>query len=350
MASDSRQSYLKVVYPDDHYRHDPPAEFVRDGMYPYSESPARAAAILKTLREEGYEEIIPPQEHPLDSIRAVHDGDYLHYLEHIFAAWAGAGRPETGVIPETFASPGMSARPRQLLRQPGYYCFDAQTPIIRHTHAAAMAASCCALTAAEQLLAGAKAVYALCRPPGHHAGRAFYGGYCFLNNAAIAAARLGRHGRVAVLDIDYHHGNGTQDIFYACDRTLFVSIHADPNRAYPFFSGYAAERGRGAGRGFNLNFPLPPGVEDRRYLQVLGQGLEEIRSFSPAFLVVSAGVDTCRQDPLGDFSLSPDGFLGIGRNIAALDLPTLLVQEGGYNLDRIGAAVLNLLRAFEKRN
>ena len=306
--------------------------------------------ILKTLREEGYEEIIPPQEHPLDCIRAVHDEGYLHYLEHIFAAWAGAGRPETGVIPETFAGPRMSARPQQLLRQPGYYCFDAQTPIVRHTHAAAVAASHCALTAAGQILAGAKAAYALCRPPGHHAGRCFYGGYCFLNNAAIAAVHLGRHGRVAVVDIDYHHGNGTQDVFYDCDQTLFVSIHANPDRAYPFFSGYAAEKGEGAGRGFNLNFPLPPGVDDRGYLQILGRGLEEVHSFSPAFLVVSAGVDICSRDPLGDLGLSLDGFRRIGSAIVALGLPTLLVQEGGYNRARIGAAVSNLLRAFGEGN
>ncbi len=341
------KSIVKVVYSDEHHRHDPPSEFVRDGMYPYSESPARAAAILDALRQEGCGEIIPPQEHPLDSIRAVHDEDYLHYLEHIYPAWAEAGRPETGVIPETFASPEMSSRPRQLLRQPGFFCFDAQTPIVRHTHAAALASTHCALTAADQLLAGATAAYALCRPPGHHAGRASYGGYCFLNNAAVAAAHLGRRGRVAVLDIDYHHGNGTQDIFYDSGRTLFVSIHADPNRAYPFFSGYAAEVGKGDGRGFNLNYPLPAGVDDRRYLQVLDQALEEIGSFRPGWLVVSAGVDTCGLDPLGDFRLSVDGFRQVGRDIAALNLPTLLVQEGGYNLACIGASVLNLVRAFE---
>ncbi len=339
-----------VVYSNSHFRHDPPFEFVGDGMYPYSESPARAMAILHTLEEESCSDIIPPQKYPLDSIRAVHDEGYLHYFDHIFAAWAEAGLPETGVVPATFASPRMSTRPQQLLKQPGYFCFDAQTPIVRNTHAAALAACHCALTAADQLLAGTKAAYALCRPPGHHAGRSFYGGYCFLNNAAIAAAHLGRHGRVAVMDIDYHHGNGTQDIFYHSDQTFFVSIHADPDRAYPFFCGYAAERGEGAGRGFNLNLTLPPGVDDRRYLQVLEQGLNEISSFSPAFLVISAGVDTCSQDPLGDLGLSLDGFRRIGGAIAALGLPSLLVQEGGYNRDRIGAAVLNLLRAFGEEN
>ena len=339
---------MKVVYADTHRLHDPPSEFVRDGMYPYSESPGRAAAILQALKQEAHVDIVPPRDYPLDPIHAVHDSDYLHYLETIFSAWIEAGRPSSGVIPETFAVRPRRAPPAQILKQPGYYCFDAQTPIVNDTRTAALAASRCALTGADLLREGASAAYALCRPPGHHAGRALYGGYCYLNNAAIAAAHLNRQGRVAVLDLDYHHGNGTQDIFYDSDQVLFVSIHADPNRAYPFFWGYPDEQGTGAGRGFNHNFPLPAGVDDDHYLQVLDQVLELIRQFTPGFLVVSAGVDTSGSDPLGDFDLSLEAFARIGEHLARMHLPTLLVQEGGYNTDQIGLAVVNLLRGFSR--
>ncbi len=337
----------KIIYTPFHSRHDPPGEFVRDGLYPYSEVPARAEAILQALQEGGYTQIVSPRTYPLAAIRAVHDADYLHYLENIYPAWEAAGRPATGVIPETFALRSQCTRPTQLLKQAGYYCFDAQTPIVEHTHAAALEAARCALTGAETLLEGQSSAYALCRPPGHHAGRALYGGYSYLNNAAIAAAYLGTQGRVAVLDIDYHHGNGTQDIFYASDQVLFISLHADPNRAYPFFCGYPDEQGSEAGRGFNYNFPLPPQLDQAHYLQVLDQALEIIRKFNPVYLVVSAGFDIYGGDPLGDFDLSLEGFATLGTHISALGLPTLLVQEGGYNTGQIGQAVLNLLRALK---
>ena len=201
-------------------------------------------------------------------------------------------------------------------------------------------------TGADLLLSGTKAAYALCRPPGHHAGRALYGGYCYLNNAALAAARLSQHQPVAVLDIDYHHGNGTQDIFYDTDRILFISIHADPNHAYPFFCGYAEEEGVGAGLGLNRNLPLSARVDDSQYLQVLDHALETVQAFSPIYLVVSAGADIYRDDPLGNFDLSLEAFAHIGERIADLHLPTLVVQEGGYHIEHIGTAMLNLLRAF----
>ncbi len=336
----------KIIYSPTHRRHDPAGEFVGDGLYPYSEAPARADAILHALQQGGYSEILSPRTYPATHLQAVHELNYLNYLEKIYPAWRAAGRPQTGVIPDTFALRTLHTCPTQLLKQSGYYCFDAQTPIVEHTYAAAIEAAHCALSGADLLCEGHASAYALCRPPGHHAGRSLYGGYSYLNNAAIAANYLSREARVALLDFDYHHGNGSQDIFYNSDQILFISIHADPNRAYPFYCGYADERGAGAGRGFNHNFPLPPQIDDALYLQVLEKALGIVQNFAPDYLVVSAGADIFADDPLGDFDVSLEGFKAIGRQLSTLDLPTLLVQEGGYNTQQLGQAILNLLDPF----
>ena len=196
------------------------------------------------------------------------------------------------------------------------------------------------------LLEGDQSVYALCRPPGHHAAGDLYGGYCYLNHAAIAAKYLSAAGRVAILDVDYHHGNGTQSIFYGTDAVLFVSIHADPDFEYPYFSGHADESGAGAGLGLNVNLPLAIGTDEARYLEALDRALNEVDRFDPALLVVSLGVDACREDPLGKFDLPVAAFETTGRRLARTALPTLLVQEGGYDLRSIGACVQNVLDAF----
>jgi len=334
---------MKIVYADSHRQHAPAHELTRRGPIPYPESPARAEAVLQALQDVGFADVIPPREYPLDALLAVHDPDYLHYLEHAYPAWVAAGQPEEGVVSVTFALRRQARKPGSLVDQAGYYCYDT-TPLVKNTCAAAVAAARCALTGADLLLTGDKAAYSLCRPPGHHAGRDLYGGYCYLNNAAVAAAHLSGRGPVAVLDIDYHHGNGTQDIFYTSDQVLFVSLHADPDRQYPFFWGRADEQGAGAGMGFNHNFPLPAGMDDDQYLQALDQALEIVAEFTPEYLVISAGVDTCKGDFWGDFALSPEGFGRIGERIAGLGLPALLVQEGGYDIERIGTAVANLLQ------
>jgi acetoin utilization deacetylase AcuC-like enzyme len=250
---------------------------------------------------------------------------------------------------------------------PGYYCFDMSAPIAAGTYAAARAAANTALTGAALLLEGHQTVYALCRPPGHHAGRDMYGGYCYLNNAAIATQYLGVGGwelgvgnphqpstpysqpphRVAVLDIDYHHGNGTQQIFYERGDVLFVSIHADPARQYPYFAGYADERGAADGVDANLNIPLEADVDDERYLVTLDKALAAVRAFDPRFLVVSAGFDTFGGDPIADFALSSAVYPQIGQRITALGLPTLIVQEGGYAVDALGENAVGFLRGFE---
>ena len=220
--------------------------------------------------------------------------------------------------------------------------------MVAGTWAAARGAADAAMTAASLVAVGERAAYALCRPPGHHAGRATYGGYCFLNNAALAVERLRAHGRsrVAVLDVDFHHGNGTQDIFWRRGDVLFVSIHGDPRSEYPWFLGHADERGEGEGEGANLNLPLPVGTAWPAYEAALGTALDAIAAFGADALVVSLGVDTYEHDPISSFALDADGYPRIGRSIAALDLPTVLVQEGGYAVEGVGGNVAAVLSAF----
>ncbi|MDE2999786.1 MAG: histone deacetylase family protein [Gemmatimonadota bacterium] len=336
---------MKVIYSPDHRRHAPRYQFIGGGLRPNPEVPARAEAILRAI--QGTYDVLPPRTFSMDAVRAVHDAGYLSFLEHVHAAWVDrGGGGETGLIPDTFAARASSRRPRDAVHQAGYYSFETQTPIVEHTFAAACQAAFCALTGAAMLLDGEPSVYALCRPPGHHAAGDLYGGYCYLNHAAAAAAYLSAGGRVAVLDVDYHHGNGTQSIFYGSDAVLFVSIHADPDFEYPWFSGHADESGEGAGRGMNVNLPLAIGTDETRYLETLDRALSEVDRFEPAFLVVSLGVDACREDPLGKFDLPAATFRTIGRQLARAALPTLLVQEGGYDLNSIGACVQNVLDAF----
>ena len=336
---------MKVIYSPNHKRHAPRHQFIGGGLRPNPEVPARVEAILRAI--QGTYEVMPPRAFSMDTVSAVHDAGYLRFLERVHAAWVErGGGGETGLIPDTFAARVSSRKPRDVVHQAGYYGFETQTPILEHTFAAARDATFCALTGASMLLEGEPSVYALSRPPGHHATRDLYGGYCYLNHAAVAASYLSDGGRVAVLDVDYHHGNGTQSIFYGSDEVLFVSIHADPDFEYPYFSGHADESGAGAGLELNVNLPLAIGTGETRYLETLDRALNEVARFAPAFLVVSLGADVCREDPLGKFDLPVSAFDTIGRRLARADLPTLLVQEGGYDLGSIGACVKNVLDAF----
>src|SRR5262245_58484211 len=277
------------IYSTKHAAHDPPFEFLDGTLVPVYESPARATIIHTALERAALGPILPPLSFGIEHIRAVHSDDYLDYLEHIYERWVAFGATPASVMPGTLAVRWMGRRCDHPVAAPGYYCFDMSAPLVAGTYAAARAAANSALTGAALLLEGQRAVYALCRPPGHHAGRDMCGGYCYLNNAAIAAQYLGVGGqglgvggnsqpsapgpqpphRVAVLDIDYHHGNGTQHIFYERGDVLFVSIHADPARQYPYFAGYADERGAGDGSGANVNIPLEAEISDERYLTAL---------------------------------------------------------------------------------
>jgi acetoin utilization deacetylase AcuC-like enzyme len=226
----------------------------------------------------------------------------------------------------------------------GYYCIDTFTPLHRNAWAAARGAVDCALTAAAAIEGGRHLAYALVRPPGHHAERRSFGGFCYLNSNAIAANFLSRNGRVAILDVDYHHGNGQQQIFWQRDDVLTISIHGHPRFAYPYFSGFAEERGEDAGAGFNLNLPLPEAADGARYRDALDQALGRIRRFRPTYLVVALGLDTGKSDPTGTWALEGRDFEANGLRIGSLRLPTLVVQEGGYRTRTLGS---NARRFFE---
>ncbi len=240
----------------------------------------------------------------------------------------------------------MPQKPKSLLGLAGYYIMDLSACIVEGTFPAALASANCALSAAQAVGGGERSAFALCRPPGHHAGKDYAGGYCFINNAAVAANWLSSKGHVAILDVDYHAGNGTQDIFYERDDVMTISIHADPDFEYPHFIGFAGERGRGRGFGFHHNFPLPKGTGDAEYLYMLDKALALIREFKPVYLVVSAGMDIYADDPLGTVKVSTQGIGEIGKRIASLGLPTVIVMEGGYANEALGRNILTFLTPF----
>ncbi len=260
---------------------------------------------------------------------------------------ASEAKDKTVMLPATFALRRHPRIPTSLLGRAGYYVMDLSACIVEGTYRAALASANCALSAAEVVANGDRAAFALCRPPGHHAGKDYAAGYCFINNASVAANWLATKGKVAILDIDYHAGNGTQDIFYERGDMLSISIHADPDFEYPHFIGYADERGEGKGSGLHYNFPLPAGTNNQAYLKTLGQALAIIRKFQTNYLVLSAGMDIYRADKLGTFKITQTGITEIGEQIASLKLPTVVVMEGGYANDVLGKNILHLLGALK---
>ena len=339
---------MQVFYSEIHRKHDPPFEIFDGGLrVPYLENPDRMDRILESLRETHWAEILEPTDFGLDPIYAVHDRDYMDFLASAWAEWLRTdAQDKSTLLPSTFALRRQPQRPTSLLGRAGYYMMDLSACIVEGTQTAALASAHCALGAAEAVANAERAAFALCRPPGHHAGRDYAGGYCFINNAAVAAEWLCEGGRVALLDVDYHCGNGTQDIFYERNDILTISIHADPNFEYPHFAGYPGEMGAGAGIGFHRNFPLEKGTDDARYLLVLEQALDLIRSFDPAYLVISAGMDIYADDPLGTIRVTTEGIGEIGTRIAALGLPTTIVMEGGYNNEALGRNITAFLSPF----
>jgi acetoin utilization deacetylase AcuC-like enzyme len=340
---------MRVVRSPLHARHDGGMELHRGQLVPCFENPARAELILEAVQCAGFE-VSEPREFPVGVLQSVHDAAFVGFLRTAHDAWRAVGK-DGFMLPSAFPARGLRRDhiPSGINGKMGYYCFDPGSPIVEGTWDAAFASARCALTAAACVAEGARSAYALCRPPGHHAGHAMYGGYCYLNNAALAAQHLRALGarRVAVLDVDAHHGNGTQDIFWERADVLYVSIHGNPETEYPYFLGYADERGAGAGEGFTRNFPMPHDTTWTDYSGALDVALAVVAGFTPDALVVSLGVDTFEGDPISPFALRSEDFPLIGRRIAALRLPTVFVQEGGYAVADIGANVVGVLSGFE---
>ena len=339
-----------TVFSDEHRCHHGSGELYRGSVIPCVENPGRVDAILASIRGRGLGEVRASSDFGLEPVHRVHTERFVAFLQSAFDEWKRVSdKPDA--LPSAWTNNRPSVEePQSINGWLGYYSFDAGTPITAGTWRAAKAAADTALTAQAIVSEGTPAAFALTRPPGHHASAEQYGGYCFLNNAAIATQAMldGDAARVAILDVDYHHGNGTQDIFYDRSDVLFVSIHADPAQEYPFYHGYARETGRDDGEGFNVNYPLPSGTGWERYREALDDGLRRIAAFGPDVLVVSLGVDTFDGDPLGKFRLNSDHFTEIGRRISELSTPTLFILEGGYNLESIGLNVTNVLCGFEE--
>ncbi|HYI49925.1 MAG TPA: histone deacetylase family protein [Allosphingosinicella sp.] len=333
---------MRTVFDPRQRAHAPALELMNGGFVPFAETPARAEAILAALGP-----VEPPADHGEAPLRAVHGEAYLAFLWAAHQDWRAAGREGDAF---GYAWPVVRRRPLDLERidaRLGAYSFDASSPIAAGTWEGAYWSAQTALTALDHVLAGERAAFALCRPPGHHAGRDYLGGYCYLNNAAIAAeAAAGAGRRVAILDVDYHHGNGTQDIFYARGDVLFVSLHADPKTDYPYFWGHADETGEGEGEGATLNLPLQRGTDLAAYLPALDTALARIAAFAPDLLVVSYGADTYAGDPISHFRLETRDYTALGRRIAGLGLPVLAVMEGGYAIDALGANVASFLEGL----
>jgi acetoin utilization deacetylase AcuC-like enzyme len=338
---------LPVYYSDAHRGHDPKTFILRGKLTASPEQPARAEALAAALAAAGYEAKAPGR-FGTGPLAAVHSPDYLDFLANGHAAWRAL--PDAGDEIVANAHPGrhMTARPRGIVGLAGYHMADTACPIGAGTWSAVLASAELAMSAAEVVLEGAPAAYALCRPPGHHAFADMAGGFCFVNNVAVAAQHMrSRHARVAILDVDVHHGNGTQAIFYHRADVFFASLHGDPSAFYPFFAGYEHERGAGAGHGYTLNKPLAAESGDNVFLAALEAALAAIETYAPGALLVSLGLDTQEADPLGILNITTEGFAATGRAIAGLGLPTVLVQEGGYLCDDLGGNLVSFLKGFE---
>ncbi len=314
------------------------------------ECPERMDLVLAALSKAAFE-VRSPSDYGLAPVLAVHDADYVAFLENCWQAWQAAGHAGEA-IPNIWPARTMRGDriPQSVSGQLGYYALAAETSITEGTFAAAMASKDTALAATDHTLATGEPTFGLCRPPGHHAAVDQFGGYCFFNNAAIAAQRALDAGkrRVAILDVDFHHGNGTQQIFYRRDDVLFASLHGDPDVTFPYFSGYADETGEGAGEGFTINYPLPPGTSVATWMAALDDALARIHQAECELLVVSLGVDIFEDDPISAFTFQHVDFIALGQRLAAAGLPCVFLMEGGYAVEDIGVNVVNVLQGFEE--
>ena len=346
---------MRVFYNDKHPLHHGRHEMFRGELVPCFEVPARAEYVLQELRARklGTLTEAPPVN---DAVLArVHAPRYLEFLSTAWDEWVALDprNAQRDALPSywpirTFRS---DVLPASFPARMGLFSFDAGSPITAGTWQAARQGAACAVAGADRLLHGERSAFVLTRPPGHHAGHDFVGGYCFINNAAVAAQRLrdGGLAKVAVLDVDFHHGNGTQAIFYERADVFFASVHGDPHTEYPYYLGYADERGAGDGYGWNLNLPLPRGTGFGRWREAVLQALQQLAGFGAQALVVSLGLDTFEGDPISGFALRSADYLRLGEDLAAAGLPTLFVFEGGYAVAEVGVNAVNVLDGFLQR-
>ncbi|MDB5182730.1 MAG: Histone deacetylase [Candidatus Saccharibacteria bacterium] len=316
---------VELFYDPRHAIHNPAYELYNGIQTPYAECADRLEVIAEHLQQSG-RKLRRPRSYDISHVRALHSAPYINFVRETSA------RLKNG---ETL--------------MPSNFIMDTYTPITGRTYQAARQAVSTALTAAHYVLSNHDGMaYALCRPPGHHAAQKHSGGYCYFNNAAIAANYLSGHGRIAILDIDYHHGNGTQELFYDRDDVLYVSIHADPSLQFPYISGFKSETGEGRGKGFTKNYPLPLHTGNAQYFRTLRRAVQDVQNFNPDFLVISAGFDAHEADPICRFDLTTSCYADIGSTISALNLPTIIVQEGGYNLKTLGILAETFINCLEK--
>ncbi len=341
---------MRTIYSKNHILRNSLTELSGGKLIKPYESPDRMKIILKEISNRNLGPISGPTKQNLDIIYKVHSKNYVKFLETAWNEWVKEGF-KGEAIPTVWPSRSMNSKiiPLNIEGRLGYYCLANETSISKGTIEGAYESVKVALTAAD-MLQKEKCIFALCRPPGHHASKDQYGGYCFFNNIAIAAEKLIEKGakKIFILDIDFHHGNGTQEIFYKRSDVFFASLHGDPLHAFPHFLGHADEKGTAEGEGYNLNYPMPPNTSYNLWKQNLNAVISIVKKFSPNYLLISLGVDTFKKDPISFFKLKSDDYFDVGRAISSVDIPTLFVMEGGYAINEIGINTVNILKGFEE--
>lgn len=340
---------MKTIFTEKHKLRDAKTELFGGQLVVPFERPSRVEYVISRIKDVSLGEILGPKDFGMQPILNIHDAEFVAFLQVAWADWLKLGY-DGEAIPTCWPARRMSnKRPTDIEGRLGYYALAAETSFSDKTWEAAYASAQVSLTGAQLLLDGENGAFALCRPPGHHAAYDMYGGYCFLNNAAIAAQFLRDNGseRIAIVDVDFHHGNGTQDIFYKRGDVFFLSLHGDPNDAFPHFLGHADEAGEGAGKGYTKNYPMKRGTKFSEWRAALLDALSKVQEYGPDQLIISLGVDTFEADPISFFKLASDDFTTIGQEIARIGLPTLFVMEGGYDIEEIGINAVNVLQGFD---
>ncbi|MCC3859995.1 histone deacetylase family protein [Pseudemcibacter aquimaris] len=339
---------MKCVFAEEQMAHAPKSFLVNGVITSTPEKPERADILKNALEKHGHS-ITRPGDYGLDAIRAVHDDRYISYLERAHERWSRIPGASEEIIPNIHPLNRNNGYPKSVAAQAGYHSTDTSAPISKDTWHSILWSAWTAIEASEMILNGEKHAYALCRPPGHHASKDTVGGFCYFNNTAIATQNLlKKYSKIAILDVDLHHGNGTQEIFYDRDDVLTLSVHADPERFYPFFWGYTDEIGTGAGEGYNINYPLPLGSGDDPFMECVEDAMKKIKNFGAEVVVIALGLDAYEGDPFAGLAVTTEGYNQMAKIIASYtDTPILMVQEGGYICDELGDNLVSFLRGIE---